>query len=132
NAVSTVQPVAAPVPTVLVGCRCEASQAAAATTREDCQVLQGICECVPDRTPLPPAELVSPFAVQVWMLVFLPLRFSCGPLSPVTGTSRRPPEAEEKVDFRDELRAFGGRSLSRYITTITESRSVRPRLVSAG
>src|SRR5881396_2604916 len=75
-------------------------------TREDCQVLQGICECVPDRTPLPPAELVSPFAVQVSMLVFLPLRFSCGPLSPATETSRRAQAAREKADCRDERQAF--------------------------
>src|SRR5438876_1193736 len=96
------------------------------------QVLQGICECVPDRTPLPPAELVSSFAVQLSALVFLPVRFSCGQLSPATETSRRAKAVREKADCRDELRAFGGRSLSRYITTITESRSICPRLIAAG
>jgi hypothetical protein len=37
------------------------------------------------------------------------------PLSTATGTSLRPPEAEGKADFRDELRALVGSSLNRYI-----------------
>src|SRR5262249_44173784 len=92
-------------------------------TREDCQALEGICECVPGRILGWRAGLVSAFVVQVSVLVFLPLRFSSGPLSPATGTSRRRREVKGKADFRDEPRALVIASLNRYnVTSVHVSR----------
>jgi hypothetical protein len=84
-----------------------AQPAVAAGMRAAGQVLPEIYGRVLRPTLSVHAELASTFEAEVLTFASSRLCLLCGPPSPATGTTQRPQEAKGKVDFRDELRAFG-------------------------
>jgi len=100
------------------------------------QVLPEICERVVRPTLPARAELASSFGLEVLTIASSHLYLSCGLFSLATGTNLRRREAKGKADFRDGLLACVDLLLNRYIVEALQgfngSRSVRPRLVSAG
>src|SRR5260370_20651834 len=83
-----------------------AQSAVAGKTGADGQAPPEICGRVLRPTLPVRAELASAVAAQVLPLASPRLPLSYGPLSLVTGTSRRRREAKGKADFRDGLRAW--------------------------